>query len=174
MFVNGEDIGSENIIQIPRSLTGNNVGKTYCPRCIDWVFAFVATIGAYDSNKTYRVEWIQKELLMQVPEGVPFRYNFGVPTYFTLSDDDIMLPVLPDGYVYEVWRWIRSSKKGGLREKTNLINHSFEAGQRFRLLARAGEGEHTLSSIISSIYYGVDSFKYQKQFRPIPFCFCNI
>ena len=172
LFVNGEDIGSENIIQIPRSLTGNNVGKTYCPRCIDWVFAFVAAIGAYDSNKTYRVEWIQKELLMQVPEGVPFRYNFGVPTYFTLSDDDIMLPVLPDGYVYEVWRWIRrSSKKEGLREKTNLINHSFEAGQRFRLLARAGEGEHTLSSIISSIYYGVDSFKYQKRFRPIPFAF---
>jgi hypothetical protein len=109
---------------------------------------------------------------MQVPEGVPFRDNFGVPAYFTSSDDNIMLPVLPDGYVYEVWRWIRrSSEKMGIREQTNLINHNYEASQRFRLLARAGEGEHTLSSIVSSIYYGVDSFKYKKRVRPIPFAF---
>lgn len=122
------------------------------PLSLDWVFAFKVN-KPYDANADYYITWREIEIPI-VPNGIPFRNDGGKKFFMDQLADDILLPPLPDNYVYEVWRWCKNSGgtkklKGKRASFCGIMKEWREGYGRYKLYFRGDQGEHTLSAIMS-------------------------
>jgi hypothetical protein len=125
------------------------------PLSTDWVFAFRVD-EPYDDTATYTLTWVEKIIPInsEYIYGIPFDKDMSSPEFNSQECDNIMFPILPSPFVYEIWTFKRHTcNSNGVSAKRQyalgIKKHLREGDHRYKLYYRADSGEYTLQEFVS-------------------------